>query len=88
MPEDDRNKFGASFAFEYRKIIAKVIIFHRFKKFFELLIFFNIAKSSFHGSSAILPATQSKTFETILLLRKWSKKTLFHQSEAKSMLLV
>ena len=58
MSDNDRNKFGVSFAFEYTQIIeAKLVIFIGFISFLSCSIFKNIAmsvpKSSVHGSSAI-----------------------------------
>lgn len=39
MPDDDRNKYGVSFAFAYIIIIeVKLVLFHRYKKLFD---FFN-----------------------------------------------
>ena len=66
MPDDKRNNFGVSFAFEYTKMIeVKLDIFHRFKKLFEL---FNIYKYSNVHTIHIIHSTVPRIIVVGLLI--------------------
>ena len=84
MADGKRNKFGVSFAFEYTKE-AKIVIFHRFKKLFELLNFkeySNVRVTKF--SSRFLCYMASLPILYLVYLQDYSKVYSLREKETRA----